>query len=179
MIVLLLVLISSRNYSRETFSASQHNLVHMRTHVGAKTMHEEIPRGHLRYGPGRTDATAFTSGSSSLSSISSPRGSLGHHRWFHNQFPPFFPVPHCPLRLDELQACPFPDVVFPHLPLSALSSSPFHCALHDGFGQVWHPGHSPENWVRSVWLFSREINHYKRLVSVFKNKTKFFSVCVL
>ena len=30
----------------------------------------------------------------------------------------------------------FPDVVFPPLPLSALSSSPFHCALQDGFGQT-------------------------------------------
>ena len=38
---------------------------------------------------------------------------------------------HCSLRLGELQACPFPDVVFPPLPLSALSSSPFHCALQD------------------------------------------------
>ena len=38
----------------------------------------------------------------------------------------------CPLGLDEFQACPFPDVVF--LPvLSASSSSPFHCALQDGF----------------------------------------------
>ena len=36
---------------------------------------------------------------------------------------------HYPLGLAELQACPFPDVVFPPLPLSALSSSPFHCAL--------------------------------------------------
>ena len=47
-----------------------------------------------------------------------------------------FPVLHCPLGLAELQASPFPDVVFPPLPLSALSSSPFHCALHDGFGQT-------------------------------------------
>ena len=31
-----------------------------------------------------------------------------------------FPVLHCPLGLAELQACPFPDVVFPPLPLSAL-----------------------------------------------------------
>ena len=46
-----------------------------------------------------------------------------------------FPVLHCPLGLAELQACPFPDVVFPPL-LSALSSSPFHCALQDGFGQT-------------------------------------------
>ena len=29
-----------------------------------------------------------------------------------------------------------PYVVFPSLPLSALSSSPFHCALQDGFGQT-------------------------------------------
>ena len=35
------------------------------------------------------------------------------------QFPPFSPVLHCPLGPDELQACPFPDVVFPLLPLSA------------------------------------------------------------
>ena len=41
-----------------------------------------------------------------------------------------------PLGLAELQACPFPDVVFLPLPLSALSSSPFHCALQDGFGQI-------------------------------------------
>ena len=74
---------------------------------------------------------------------------MGLHRWFHNQFPPFLPLLHCPLGLAELQACPFPDVVFPLLPLSALSSSPFtvpckmvfarpderetwpyHCSLH-------------------------------------------------
>ena len=47
-----------------------------------------------------------------------------------------FSVLHCPLLLGELQACPFPDVVFPSLPVSALSSSPFHCALQDGFGQT-------------------------------------------
>ena len=47
----------------------------------------------------------------------------------------FFPVLHC-----ELQACPFPDVIFPPLPLSALSSFPFHCALQDDFGQTWWTG---------------------------------------
>ena len=47
-----------------------------------------------------------------------------------------FPVLHYPLGLAELQACPFPDVVFRPLPLSTLSSSPFHCALQDGFGQT-------------------------------------------
>ena len=36
----------------------------------------------------------------------------------------------------ELQACSFPGVVFPPPPLSALSSSPSHCALQDGFGQT-------------------------------------------
>ena len=40
---------------------------------------------------------------------------------------------HCPLGLGKLQACPFLDVVFPPLPLSAWSSSPFHCALQDGY----------------------------------------------
>ena len=40
---------------------------------------------------------------------------------FTNQFPPFFPVLHCPLGLGELRAYPFPDV-FPSLPLSALTS---------------------------------------------------------
>ena len=44
--------------------------------------------------------------------------------------------PHTPLGLGKLQACPFPDVVFPPLPLSAVSSSPFHCALQDGLGQT-------------------------------------------
>ena len=39
--------------------------------------------------------------------------------------------------LANLQACPFPDVVFRPLLLSVLSSSPFHCALQDGFGQTW------------------------------------------
>ena len=73
---------------------------------------------------------------SSLSSIPYPRGSLGHHRWFCNKFSPLFPVFHFPLGLAELQACPFPDVVFPPLPLSALSSSPFYYALQNGFGQT-------------------------------------------
>ena len=45
-----------------------------------------------------------------------------------------FPLP---LGLAELQACPFSDVVFPPLPLSALSSSPFHCALQ--ISQAWNP----------------------------------------
>ena len=42
--------------------------------------------------------------------------------------------------LPSVQACPFPDVVFPPLPLSALSSSPFHSALQDGFHQIWWAG---------------------------------------
>ena len=52
--------------------------------------------------------------------------------------PVFSIFPCSPLRLGlgELQACPLPDVVFPPLRLSALSSSPFHCTLQDGFGQT-------------------------------------------
>ena len=72
--------------------------------------------------------------------LSLNQGFWGHHRWLHNQFPPFFPVLHCPLGLGELQACLFFDVVFPPLPPSTLSSSPFHCALQDGFGQTWWTG---------------------------------------
>ena len=53
---------------------------------------------------------------------------------------PFSPVPQCPLGLGEFQACPFPDFVFPPVPLSALSSSPFHCALQDGFAKTWWTG---------------------------------------
>ena len=58
------------------------------------------------------------SSSSSSSSIPQPWQSLGNHGWFHNQFP-LFSILHCALGLGELQACPFPDVVFPPLPVSA------------------------------------------------------------
>ena len=44
---------------------------------------------------------------------------------FMTSFLFFFPVLHCPLGLGQLQACPFPVVVFPLLPLSALSSKPY------------------------------------------------------
>ena len=47
-----------------------------------------------------------------------------------------FPCVPLPLGLGELKACPFPNVVFPPLPLCALSSSPFHCDLQDGLGQT-------------------------------------------
>ena len=51
-------------------------------------------------------------------------------------FPIFSLFPIALWDLANIQACPDPDVVFPPLPLSALSSSPFHCALQDGFGQA-------------------------------------------
>ena len=47
-------------------------------------------------------------------------------------FTPFSSVFHRPLGLGELQACPFPDIVFPPLPLFALSSSTFHRAMQNG-----------------------------------------------
>ena len=56
---------------------------------------------------------------------------VGASQIFRNRLPPVFP-----LGLAELQACPFPDVVFSPLPLFALSSSSFHCALQDGFDQT-------------------------------------------
>ena len=43
--------------------------------------------------------------------------------------PPFSPVLHCPLGLVDLQACPFPDVVFKPLPLSCLAFFPLSLCL--------------------------------------------------
>ena len=47
------------------------------------------------------------------------------------------PVLHIPLGLGELQACPFPDVVFPPIPLSVclVFFSFFHCASQDGLAR--------------------------------------------
>ena len=75
-----------------------------------------------------------TERNSHLSSHLSFKGRWGTTDDFATRFFHFFPVFHCPLGLGELQACPFPNVVFPPLSLSALSSFPFHCALQDGFG---------------------------------------------
>ena len=55
------------------------------------------------------------------------QGSPGHHRWLHDQFPPFSPVLHSALGRGEHQASSFLDVVFLPLPLSALSSYLFLC----------------------------------------------------
>ena len=68
------------------------------------------------------------------------RGHWGTTDGFTTSFLHFFSVFHCPLGLGELQAYPFPDVIFAHIFLSALFSSPFHCALQDGFGQTWWKG---------------------------------------
>ena len=46
-------------------------------------------------------------------------------------------IPSSSLPSGTWQVWPFPDVVFPPLPLSALSSSPFHCALQDVFCRTW------------------------------------------
>ena len=64
------------------------------------------------------------------------KGCWGTTDDFATSFLHFYPVLHHPLGLAELQDCPFPDVVFPPLPLSALSSSPFHCALQDFFSRL-------------------------------------------
>ena len=72
----------------------------------------------------------------SPSSIPWPPGSLGHHRWLQNQFPPFFSVLHCPLGLAEHQAFPFLDAVIPPLFLSCQmftmeqSAAPFPNLTH-------------------------------------------------
>ena len=75
-------------------------------------------------------------------------GSLGHHRQFHNHFPLLFSVLHCPLGLGKLQACAFPDVVFPPLLLSALSfTSPYHCALQNDLARL-------DEWKTCPYHFS-------------------------
>ena len=61
------------------------------------------------------------------------RGCLRHHRWLHNQFPPFFSVLHYPLGHGELQACPFFDVVFPLL----LALPRFKCPVFMNHATLW------------------------------------------
>ena len=91
---------------------------------------------------------------SSSSSILYPWGSLGHHRWFCNRFPPFFSVLHCPLGLGELQAC-HSLMLFSHLflclpcllppftvPCKMVLAGPderesYHCSLNLYHGQVF------------------------------------------
>ena len=63
-----------------------------------------------------------------------------------------FPVLHCPLGLGELQARPFLDVVFPPLPLSASSSSPFPRALQDGLARPDEEETCPQHF--SLCLFT-------------------------
>ena len=61
---------------------------------------------------------------------------VGAPQMISQPFSSIFPCSPLSSGTCELQACPFPDVVFPPLPLSALSSFPFHPALQDGFGQT-------------------------------------------
>ena len=66
---------------------------------------------------------------------------------------------HCPLGLGELHACPFPNVVFPPLFLSALSSRPFQF--------------QPTFWVHdskcyeSLWLELVLRTHNRRMFEFF------------
>ena len=83
---------------------------------------------------------------------------LNHEgRWgttddFATSFLHFFPVLNCPLGLGKLQACPFPDVVFPPFPLSAFVFFPLSLCLakwfwpnlmnvrHDHTTAIWSGG---------------------------------------
>ena len=78
----------------------------------------------------------FPSSPSSSSSIPSLRGSLGHYRWFCNQFSPFFPVLHCPLGLAELQAITLLSLPNWILKLFSSLSSPLS-TKHWTFLSIW------------------------------------------
>ena len=64
--------------------------------------------------------------SPSPSPIPEPWGSLGHHRWFHNQFPPFFYV--FTALWDLANSRPVHFLMF------------LCCALKDRFGWTWWRG---------------------------------------
>ena len=101
---------------------------------------DDFTTGFLHYSLGRWGTTDdFTTGFLHYSLfLQNPPSLFFSERWQSTLFQifPLLPVFHCPLGLGELQACPFPDVVFPPLPLSALSPSLFHCALQYGFGRT-------------------------------------------
>ena len=76
-----------------------------------------------------------------------------NRRWFYNQFPPFFPVLHCPLGPGELYACPFPDVAFPPLPLSVLfpSSMTLLCCFSPKDFTVLFQSQTSSSVLTSAW----------------------------
>ena len=111
--------------------------------VGGSTNHspparffQKVARAHYFHSLGQDQSTVAHHLHHHHHQSLNREGRLGTTDDFATNFYPFFPVLHYPLGLAELQACLFPDVVFPPLLLSALSSSPFHCALQDGFGQT-------------------------------------------
>ena len=61
---------------------------------------------------------------------------VGAPQMISQQVSSILPCSPLPSRTWRTPACPLLDVVFPPLPRSASSSSPFHCALQDGFGQT-------------------------------------------
>ena len=76
-----------------------------------------------------------------------------HHRFLNREgrwgttddfatsfFPSIFPCSRLPSGTCRTPGLFIHYVVFPPLSLPALFSSPFHCALQDGFGQTWWTG---------------------------------------
>ena len=70
-----------------------------------------------------------------------------------------FPVLYCPLGLAELQVCPFPDIVFLPLPLSALSSFPFHCALQEVVARSDEPEICPYHLSLRLFTMGRRFSY--------------------
>ena len=95
-------------------------------------------------------------------------GSLGHHRWFHNQFPPFSLVLHCPLGLGKLQACPFPGCCLP--------TSSSVCCLPPGFTVPCEMVFArPYEW--ETWPYHCSLRLFICLTTVQKDSLVFF-VCL-
>ena len=68
-----------------------------------------------------------------------------------NSFFSIFPCSPLPSGTCRTPGLSIPWCCFPPLPLSALSSSPFHCALQDGFGQTWWTGNMSIPPCKAQW----------------------------
>ena len=89
------------------------------------------------------------------------------HRWFWNQFSPFFPVLHRPLGPAELQACPFPDETTSgekkHHSFYTFHTSEFSPDIINSFHETWHSSScslTSRRWNDTIGQF--KLRHLKK-----------------